>query len=91
MGEGVLERVFEVGEEARLVEQLRGLEGRQTLPEGVLGACATARRRATGTSFPMTAAAWRRRLASAGSRSIRAARTASTVAGTSIASIGRAR
>ena len=37
VGEGVLERVFDVGEEPRLVEELRGLEGRQTLPEGVLG------------------------------------------------------
>src|SRR5262249_38326469 len=36
----------------------------------------------TGTSVPITAAVWRRRFSSAGSRSMRAASTACTVAGT---------
>ena len=90
--EGVLEGVLEVGHEPRLVEELGGLQVRETAPQGLLGQ----RRRwpgaaARGTSLPMTEAAWSRRLASGGSRSMRAARTASTVAGTSIASIGRAR
>src|SRR5262245_66516317 len=35
-----------------------------------------------GISVPMTAAVWRRRFSSGGSRSMRAARTACTVAGT---------
>src|SRR5215471_5504020 len=48
-------------------------------------------RRAKGTSVPMTAAVWRRRFSSDGKRSIRAARTACTVAGTWMLSRGLAR
>ena len=37
VGQGVLEGVLEVGKEASLVEKLAGLEGRETVPQDVLG------------------------------------------------------
>ena len=82
MGEGVLERVLDLGEEAGLVEELRGLQMREAQVERSSGTSAMAWRSAKGTGVPMTAAAWRRRFSSGGSRSMRAARTACTVAGT---------
>ena len=91
MGERVLERVLELRKEPRLVEELRGLQ----VGEPRAQRRPPARRRsawssAQGTSLPMTAAAWSRRLSSGGRRSIRAARIACTVAGTCDAlSIGR--
>ena len=83
VGQRVLEGVLEVGEQARLVEELGGLQVGEAAAQLVLGQ----RRRsawssANGTSLPMTAAAWSRRLSSGGSRSMRAARIACTVAGT---------
>ena len=88
--ERVLERVLEVREEPRLVEELRGLQVR----EPARAARPPARRRspgaaAKGTSLPMTAAAWSRRLSSGASRSMRAARIACTVAGICRCSTGR--
>ena len=83
MGQRVLERVLEVGEEAGLVEELGGLEAVEpcgAAPPRALSAIAWSS--AKGTSLPMTAADWSRRLSSGASRSMRAASTACTVAGT---------
>src|SRR3990172_3382390 len=60
VGEGVLEGVLELGEEARLLEGTRGLGGR----------------RGKGMWLRTTAAVWRRVFSSGESRSIRAARIA---------------
>ena len=80
--ERVLEGVFEVREEARLVEELGGLEVGRAHGALFLGLSAMADRSANGTSLPMTAADWSRRLSSGERRSIRAARMAWTVGGT---------
>ena len=83
MREGVLEGVFQLGEEAGLVEELRGLQaGTGCWCRVASGTSAMACRSAAGTSLPMTAADWRRFLSSGDSRSMRAASTACTVAGT---------
>ena len=86
VGERVLEGVLEIGEELRLVDELGRLQAGQAAPQlvlGVLGDLAGAR--STARSLPMTDATWRRRLSSAASRSMRAARIAWTVAGIWIA------
>ena len=90
--QGVLEGVFRLGEEPRLVEELRGLEvgeagGAAPSPAGRQWPV----RRGNGTSVPMTAAVCSRRLSSGGSRSMRAASTACTVAGTWMLCSGCAR
>ena len=62
MGEGVLEGVLDLGEEAGLVEELGGLQMREAQAEQASsGISAMAWRSARGTSVPMTAAACRRR------------------------------
>jgi hypothetical protein len=65
----MLEGVREIGEQAALVEELRRLEMLESPPEGMGGSPATSSSSANGTSRPMTAAAWRRRLSSGGRRS----------------------
>ena len=89
VGEGVLEGAFALGEEPRLIEKLGGLQvGKATL-ERRLGQLSNGLRSSSkGTSVPITAAVWRRRFSSGGNRSIRAASTACTVAGTWM--VGRA-
>ena len=93
MGQGVLERVLQRREQARFVEEFRRLkmgQGRRlrssSVKDRALAAPAVstviARSRANGTSLPITAAVWSSRFSSAGSRSMRAAKTAWTVAGT---------
>ena len=82
MGERVLKSVSELGEEAGFVEELRGLQVAEPAAQFLFGQLTIACRRAKGTSVPMTAAVWKRRLFSGGSRSMRAASTACTVAGT---------
>ena len=89
--ERMLEGVFELREEARLVQELRGLEIGEIAVQLVSGRSAMAVSRVPGTSVPMTAAVCSRRLASGGSRSMRAASTACTVAGTWILCSGCAR
>ena len=82
VGEGMLEGILPLGEQARLVEELGRLEVRETTMQRVLGQLGDGLEEGKGTSVPMTAAVCSRRLSSAGSRSMRAASTACTVAGT---------
>ena len=70
------------GNRLRLVEELGGLQVREPAAQRLLGSSAIACSSANGTSLPITAAACSRRLSSGGSRSMRAARIACTVAGT---------
>ena len=91
MGERVLEGVFGIGKEPRLVEKLGRLQMREPRCTASSVSSATAWSSTKGTSLPMTEAVWSSCLSSAGSRSIRAARITCTVAGTSIAWIGRVR
>ncbi len=91
VGERVLEGVFEIGEEARLVEELGGLQMREPCAQrllGQLGDRARAARRARPCRRPTLTAAGSS--SSGGSRSMRAARTACTVAGTWMLPRGRA-
>ena len=81
VGQGVLEGEFTLGEEPRLVDEL-GLQVVEAAVQAASGISAMACNSARGTSVPMTAAVWKRCLSSGGSRSIRAASTACTVAGT---------
>ena len=81
MGEGVLEGVCEIREEAGFVEEFGGLQVAEPAARSSSDNSPMACRRAKGTSVPMTAAVWRRRFSSGGRRSMRAARTACTVAG----------
>ena len=83
VGQRVLEGVLELGEQARLVQELGGLEAGEPAAQLLLAAARRSPGAArTGTSLPMTAAVWSRRFSSGGSRSMRAARIACTVAGT---------
>ena len=50
VGQGVLERVLEIGKEARLVEELGGLQPGETSAQGVFRSSAIASRRGKGTS-----------------------------------------
>ena len=59
VGEGVLEGVVALGEEARLVEELGGLEVRQAAMQRRLGQLGNGLQQGKGTSVPMTAAVWR--------------------------------
>ena len=81
MREGVLEGVFQLGEEAGLVEELRGLQVRQAAVQGGLGHLFNGLQECGGDVLAITAADWRRRLSSGDGRSIRAASIACTVAG----------
>ena len=67
LGEGVLEGVDQLGEQARLVQELGVLEMREAQAEASSGNSATAWRRVRGTSVPMTAAVWSRRFSSGAS------------------------
>ena len=83
-GQGVLERVLQLREEARLVQELGRLErapGRACSSSSGASAIGPAAA-GSGTSLPITAAVWSSRFSSGGRRSMRAARTAWTVAGT---------
>ena len=82
VGQRVLEGVLDVGEQARLVEELGRLEPGEALGQRVRGSPATPASTAIGTSVPTTEAVWSSALSSGGSRSMRAARIACTVAGT---------
>ena len=88
VGQGVLEGVVRLGEQAGLVEELRRLQVRQAAVQRLLGQLGNGLQQGKGTSVPMTAAVWSRRFSSGGSRSMRAASTACTVAGTWM--VGRA-
>ncbi len=91
VGERVLEGVFEIGEEARLVEELGGLQMRELVRAAPPRAAPRSREScAKGTSLPTTDADCSRLFSSGGSRSMRAARTACTVAGTWMLPRGRA-
>jgi hypothetical protein len=83
VGERVLEGVLDVREQACLVQELGGLEPGEALGQRVCRRPGDApASTATGTSAPTTEAVWSNVLSSGGSRSIRAARIACTVAGT---------
>ena len=64
VGERVLEGVLEVREEPGLVEELGGLQVVEPARSASSGSSAIAWSSANGTSLPMTAAAWSRRLSS---------------------------
>ena len=68
MGERVLEGVFELGEQARLVEELGRLQVREAAMERGLGQLGNGLQQGKGTSVPITAAVWSRRFSSGGSR-----------------------
>ena len=91
MGEGVLEGVGALGKQTGLVEELRRLQLRQARYSASSGVSAIAWSSGPGTSVPMTAAVWSKRLSSGGSRSRRAASSACTVAGACKVSSGCAR
>jgi hypothetical protein len=78
----VLDGVFVVGKQACLIQELGGLEVREAAVEGVLRKLGDDLQQGQGTSVPMTAAVCSKRFSSGGSRSMRAASTACTVAGT---------
>ena len=81
--QGMLEGVFRLGEQAGLIQELRRLEVRQAaVQRRPRAASAMAWSSGKGTSVPMTAAVWRSCFSSGGNRSMRAASTACTVAGT---------
>ena len=83
VGQRVLERVLELGEQAASRRGTRRPGGRPSPGcSASSGSSAMAWSSANGTSLPITAAAWSSRLSSGASRSMRAARTACTVAGT---------
>ena len=91
VGQRVLEGVLEVRDEPGLVQELGGLQGREPTSQRVLGDVRDGLQEGERHVLADDRGRLEERLASGGSRSIRAARTASTVAGTWIASIGRAR
>ena len=90
VGEGVLESVLEVREEARLVQELGGLEAarprRAARPRAARPSPGAAQRHV----LPDHRRRLQERLVPGGSRSMRAASTACTVAGTWMAGSGRA-
>ena len=77
----MLEGVLVLGEEARLIEKLGRLEVRKIALQLRLGPPGHGLQQRQGTSVPMTAAVCRSCFSSGGSRSMRAASTACTVAG----------
>jgi hypothetical protein len=89
VGQGMLEGVLHVREQARLVEKFRLPQGPSADRSPSSGSSAIAAKIADGTSLPMTAAVWRSPLVAGGSRSIRAARMACTVAGICTLCTGR--
>ena len=92
VGQPVLERVLDVGEEAGLIQELGRLQVRESSLRAISSGCsAIASSSENGTSTPITAAACSRRFSSGGSRSMRAARMAWTVAGTWMPASGLAR
>ncbi len=78
----MLEGIRRLGKEARLVEELGRLQVGERHDAVRLGQLGNGLQEGKGTSLPMTAAVCSRRFSSPGSRSMRAARTACTVAGT---------
>ena len=82
MGERVLERVRRAREEPRLVEELGGLEVAEPGLEFFFGEVGNGLEEPHGDLVPMTAAVCSRRFSTGGSRSRRAASTASIVSGT---------
>ena len=82
LGQGVLEGVGALREQTRFVEELGGLEVSEPRCSAASASSAMACKRGRGTSVPMTAAACSSCFSSGGSRSMRAANTACTVAGT---------
>ena len=78
----MLEGVLALGKQARLVEELRGLEMGEAAVEACLRHLGNGLQQRQGHLRPITAAVCSRRLSSGGSRSMRAASTACTVAGT---------
>jgi len=80
--QGVLEGVLLLGEQAGLIQKLRRLEVCRPRCSVASGTSAMACNRGKGTSVPTTAAVCRSRFSSGGNRSMRAASTACTVAGT---------
>ena len=81
VGQGMFEGIVEPGRDAsrRGTRRPEGARGRGAALLGQLG---NGHQKGKGTSVPMTAAVWRRRFSSDGNRSMRAASTACTVAGT---------
>ena len=82
VGQGMLEGVFRLREQARLIQKLRRLQVRQAAVQRPSGTSAMARSSAKGTSVPSTAAVCNSPFSSGAKRSMRAASTAWTVAGT---------
>ena len=91
MGEGMFEGVRVLGKEARLVQQPATWRCVRLRYRASSGSSAMAWSRGKDTSVPITAAVWSRRFSLGGSRSMRAASTACTVAGTCRACSGCAR
>ena len=90
VGQGVLERVLRLREEADCIAAARRPgAGTAAACRSASGVSAMAWSSANGTSLPITAAVWSRRFSSGGRRSMRAASTACTVAGTRMLSTGR--
>src|SRR5262245_43878891 len=91
VGQRVFERILELWEEARLIEELGRLEPREDASQLILRQIGHRLSRPKGRSFPTTDAACSSRLSSGGSRSMRPASTASIVAGTWISPSGFAK
>ena len=80
--QSMLEGVLRLGEQAGLIQELCRLQVRQAAVQRRLGTSAMAWSSGKGTWVPTTAAVCRSRFSSGGRRSMRAASTACTVAGT---------
>ena len=88
VSQGVLEGVGVLRKQVGLVQELGRLEVPEAVVQRVLGQLGDRLQQGKGTSVPITAAVCSRRFTSGGRRSIRAASTACTVAGTCM--VGRA-
>ena len=82
MGEGVLERVLELGTEARLVQELGGLEMSEPPAQVLVRHVGDRLEQRQRHLLPDDRRGLEQRLSAGGSRSMRAARIAWTVAGT---------
>ena len=82
VGQGVLEGVLELGEQLRLVEELGRLQVRQAVVQGLLGQLGNGLEQGQGHLRANDGGGLEEALLLGGSRSMRAASTACTVAGT---------
>ena len=78
----MLEGIFELGKEAGLIQELGCLELGESVSELKIGGFRDGLQECEANPSSETAADWRRCFTAGGSRSIRAASTACTVAGT---------